>query len=160
VDHFEPGAPFAHLAETAYPYAGLELGLLAAREIKEAQGQLAAAVADAYQQVAAAAKRRFCQQDLARNEAALAGNNCAELYELRPVLVPQRQQEQQVLDTEKTEPLELFRERRPDTGEGGQRRVGFQRHRVIASIASASTSTSLGNDATPTAARAGNGFLK
>ena len=128
--------------------------------MEKAQGQLAAAVADADQQVATAAERRFRKQDLARDETAFARNECAELYELRPVLVPKRQQEQQVLDAVKTEPFEFLRERRTDAGEGGQWRIGFRRHRVKASIASASTSTPFGKDATPTAARAGNGSLK
>ncbi len=87
MDHFEAGAPLANLAETGDPYAVLELGLLAAREMEKAQGQLAAAVTNAHQEVAAAAIRGLCKQDLARNEAAFAGNECAEPYELGPVLV-------------------------------------------------------------------------
>ncbi len=55
--------------------------------MEKAQGQLAAAVTNAHQEVAAAAIRGLCKQDLARNEAAFAGNECAEPYELGPVLV-------------------------------------------------------------------------
>jgi hypothetical protein len=90
VDHFEPGAPLARFAETGDPHTGLKLGLLAAREMEEAQGQLAAAVADAHQEVAATAERRLGEQHLARHQAAFAGDESAQPDQLRAVFVAQR----------------------------------------------------------------------
>jgi hypothetical protein len=121
MDYFETGAPLAYFAETGDPRTGLKLGLLAAREMKEAQGQLAAAVPDAHQEVAATAERRLGEQYLARHQAALAGDESAQLDQLRAVFVAQRQQEQEILDALQVQPFEFLRERRADPGQRGQR---------------------------------------
>ena len=94
-----------------------ELCLLTAGKVKKAQRELPAAIADAHQQVAATAKRGLGQKDLAGHEAALAGNERAELYQLRAVFIAQRQQEQQILDTMEVQPFQFPGERRAHPGE-------------------------------------------
>ncbi len=117
VNHFETGAAGAHLPETADVSACLELGVLLPGEMKKTQRELAAAVCDSNQQVAAPAVRRFRQQDFTADQAALPGLQGTDANELGAVLVAQRQEEQQVLDAVQVEPLQLPGKGRPDPGE-------------------------------------------
>jgi hypothetical protein len=121
MNHLESGGPLAGVAEACDANTRLELRLLRPGEVKKSQCELAAAVGDADQQVAAPSIDGLGKQDLTAYEAARTGNQCTELDELRSVLVAQWQQKQQVLDPVKAKPLELGRERRPDTRENGQR---------------------------------------
>ena len=90
MNHLEAARAPPHFAETAHVHAWLKLGLLLPGEMEEAQGQLAAAVADAHEQVAAAAKRDLGQQHFAADETARAGHERTDAHELRAVLVTQR----------------------------------------------------------------------
>ena len=82
--------------------------------MKEAQRQLAGAVADAHQQITPAAIGNFGEQNLAADKAARPGDERTDAHELRAILVAQRQQEQQVLDALQAELLELLGQRRAD----------------------------------------------
>jgi hypothetical protein len=119
VNHLEAGRAATHFTEAGHMHAVLKLSLLLTREMKKAKCELAAAVAYPNEQVASSAVGRFSKQDLATYETASAGNERADLYELRTVLVAQRQQEQQVLDTMQPEFFEPFCERRPDALQNG-----------------------------------------
>ncbi len=168
MDHFETDGALADLAETRQSNTGLELRLLLAGKVKEAQRELAAAVTDPHEQVAAAAVYGLGKQYLAADEATCTGFESADSDELRSILVAQRQQKQKVLDALQAEAAELCCECGPDATQVGHGRReslvrGFHRgpgRPQSARIASASTSAPLGNEATPTAARAGNGRSK
>ena len=99
--------------------ACFKLCLLLAREIEEAKRQMATSITDADEQVASPAVSDLRQQHFAGHQAARAGDECTNPDELRAVLVPERQQEQQVLDDVQAKLLELFRERRTDAFEAG-----------------------------------------
>ncbi len=62
--------------------------------MKEAQSQLAAAIAQPDQQTAATSINGFGQQHLACHETTFARGECAELYKLSAIFVSQRQQKQ------------------------------------------------------------------
>ena len=66
MNHLDTAATLAHLAEAGHTNAWLKLCLLAAREMEEAQRELAAAVADTDKQLPAAAIGGLCKQHLAR----------------------------------------------------------------------------------------------
>ena len=108
MNHFEAGGTASNLAETADVHTGLELRLLLSREVEKAQRELAAAIADAYEQVTASAKRDFGQEDFARDETARTGLQRTDPDELRAILVAQGQQEQQVFDAKEPKFLELL----------------------------------------------------
>ncbi len=93
MDHLEARGTLAHLAEAADVHAGLELRLLLPREVKETQGELARAVADANEQVASPPVNRLGEQHLARDQAALPRLQPADRHEPGAVLVTKRQQE-------------------------------------------------------------------
>jgi len=87
--------------------------------MKEAQGQLAAAVADANQQVSAATIDGFRQQHFAGHQAPAARDKRSDLYELSSVFVSQRQQEKQIFNAKQPELLKFPGERRTDALERG-----------------------------------------
>ena len=64
-----PGAA-THFAEAGDLHTGLKLRLLLPREMKETQGQMAAAIADTHEQAAPAPVDRFGEEDF-------TGNHCA-----------------------------------------------------------------------------------
>ena len=90
MNHLEAGAALANLAEAVDAHADLELCLLLAREMEEAQRQLTRAVADAHEQVAAAPVDCLRQQHLALYEAPVAGAQGADGNQLGPILVAER----------------------------------------------------------------------
>ncbi len=119
MNHLETGCAFAGLAEAGQAHAVLELRHLLPGKVKEAQGELAGAVADAHQQVAPATIDGFGKQYLARNKAPVTSLQRTYLDQLRAVLVAQRQQEQQVFEPEEIQSLEFFRQRRSDAVQYG-----------------------------------------
>ena len=126
MNHLEPGRAAAHLTETADARTLPELRLLLSRKVKEPQCQLTAAIGNPDQQAAAATEYGFGEQDLAGNEATCSGNERADPDELRAILVAGGQQEQQVVYPIEAELLELFRKRRSDALQVGERRIRLQ----------------------------------
>jgi hypothetical protein len=100
--------------------ARLKLCLLLPRKMKETQRDLAAAIVDANQQVAAPAKCHLRKQYFARDEASLPWLKRADFDHLRSILVSQWQQEKKIFDAIQAKPLELFRECGPDAVKYGQ----------------------------------------
>jgi hypothetical protein len=114
MDHLETGGAAAHFAKTGHMRPTLKLCLLLAGKMKKAEGELAATVAYSHEQVASPAIGGLRKQDLATDKTARAGDQRPNPDELRAVLVPQRQQKQQVLDAMQPELLEFLCERRAD----------------------------------------------
>jgi hypothetical protein len=97
-----------HFAEATDARPRLSALLLLGREVEESQRQEARAVADPAQHLPAPAQRDLGELHLALHRGALSGAQLAERYHAGPVLVAQRQQEQQVLhglDAERAQPL-------------------------------------------------------
>jgi hypothetical protein len=82
--------------------------------MKEAQGQLAATVANANEQVSTATIDGFRQQHFAGDKAPAARDKRPDLYELSSVFVAQRQQEKQIFNAKQPELLQFSGECRPD----------------------------------------------
>lgn len=82
--------------------------------MEKSQSELAAAIANSDNQVSSASIYDFRKQHFTADEAAIAGFKSANLDELRPIFVAQRQQKQQVIDPENIQFFEFFRERRTD----------------------------------------------
>ena len=98
MNHLEPARTAPDFAEAAHADARLELLCLGAREIEEAQRQLPGAIAETNEQRPPPAEHRFREQHFAAGETPRSRDQCAETYELRTVLVAQRQQKEQILD--------------------------------------------------------------
>ena len=112
-----------HFAEAADAHPSLEAFLLFRREVKEPQSEVARAVADPGQHLAAASKRDFSEQHFAFYRGTLARDDLAERHHASAVLVTQRQEKQEVLsslDAEGAQPLSL------PIADTAQRRHGLQ----------------------------------
>ena len=148
----EAERPAARLAVAAQARAARQAGALRVGEVKEAQRQRAAAIAEPHQQLPAAAECHFRQQHFALDHRAHAGLQGADGHDARAILVAQRQHEQQVVRTLHAEPRQASGQRR--AGAAHRRRGGCVLQARL-SMHSISTRAPRGSAATPTAARAG-----
>ena len=119
MDHLQPARPFAGFAKAGDVNADLELRLLLAGKMEEAQRDLPTAIRDTHQQVAAAAINSLGKQHLTADKATLASLQRTYPDELRTDFVAQWQKEQQVLDAVEIQPLEFFGEGRANAVEDG-----------------------------------------
>ena len=148
----QPERPAAHFAVAAQPRAARQPGALRVREMKEAQRQRAAAVAEPHQQLPATAEYHFRQQHFAFDHRAPAGLQRADRHDPRAILIAQRQYEQQVIGIVHAQARQAAGKRRADAA---QRRCGVRVLQARLSMHSISTLAPRGSAATPTAARAG-----
>ncbi len=173
VHHLEARRSAAHFAETADAHAAREAFALPCREMKESQREKARAVGDSRQHLAPAAKSDFREQHFALDDGARALGDLSQRNHAGPVLVAQRQQEQEVLrglDAERAQPLRLpladaaqrrdglgvdhtYGRARPPRPPGAHAARTPAAHK--ATMHSTSTCAPRGSEATPTAARAG-----
>ena len=121
--HLESRGPAAHFAEAADADAAGEALALSCREVKESQRQKPRAVGDSRQHLTAAAKSDLREQHFAFDHGARALGDLAERDHSGPVLIAQRQEEQEVLrgfDAERAQPLRL------PLADAAQRRDGLR----------------------------------
>ena len=121
MNHLGTGRTFANLPKTGQAGPLLELSLLLTREMKKAQRQLPAAIADSNEQIAPAAVHGFRKQDLTRDKAATASFERTEFDQLGSIFIPQRQQEQEVFDPMKIQSAQLVGKCGADSAKNGQR---------------------------------------
>ncbi len=106
VDHLEPGRPGPHLAVATHAPATLERLLLRAIEVEEPQRDGAGAVGEPAQQRSPAPYGDLAELDDALDENLVADRETADRTQGRAVLVPLRQQAQEITERPHTEPGE------------------------------------------------------
>ncbi len=151
MDDFGAEIAFVHFAENAQARTGLQHLLLAGIEIEEAQQQRSAGIAHPRHQLAARPVGDFTVDHLDFELRGDAGPGVAQRRDARLVLVAQRQVQDEIAIALQAEPGQAARQR------VALLRLSFQPR---TSTASASTRAPRGNSLTPTAARAGKGWLK
>jgi len=93
MDHLNTHRAIASFAKTGELHTDLKLCLLLTRKVKKAQRELAAAVADSYEQITASTINNFRKQHFTRDETTATRLERTQFDELRTVFVSERQQE-------------------------------------------------------------------
>ena len=149
--HFQSLRPAARLAEASYAHAPRQAVLLLPGEIEEPQREKARSVGNLAEHLPPAAEGDLGEQDLAFHGSALARQQFAQGNDARPILIAQRQEEQQILCSLHAQGAQPQGEGLADAAQYGDRLELYHK----ATMHSTSTCAPRGSAATPTAARAG-----